>query len=220
MIIMKRYLFILIALFLTFSATAQITHTANGNVDKQAQDILKKASAQFASKAVSCKVTMVSRDAAKAEKARTDVNVLYLKGKYRITAPDQELYCDGTSVWHWQKEVNEVVVSKMVDTDDDLTNPGRLLANYAKNFRPKYIRTEQDGTAIVDLQPIKPKSYHKIRLFIVAKTGLLKRMEMHNYDGTRGEFLISNYKSGVKCADKDFSFDLATHKGAELIDMR
>lgn len=217
---MKRLILFLTTLVFTFSGVAQITHTANGNVDKHAQDILKKAAAQFSSKTVTCKVTLVNRDASKAEKIRADVNVLYCKGKYRITTPEQELYCDGASLWHWQKDVNEVVVSKMVDTDDDLTNPGRLLANYSKSFRPKYIRTDPDGTAVIDLQPIKPKSYHKIRLFVVAQTGLLKRMEMHNYDGSRGEYIVSNFKSGAKSTDKDFTFDLAAHKGVEVIDMR
>lgn len=217
---MKKLFFILLASMIAFTGVAQITHTSQGNVDKHAQEILKKASSAFSSKPVSCIVTMVSRDAHKKESARQDVQVLYHKGKYHITSHDQELYCDGTSVWHWQKEVNEVVVSKMVQSDDDLMNPGRLLMNYSKNFRPKYIRTEEDGTAIVDLQPIKSKSYHKIRLFITEKTGVIKRMEMHNYDGSQGEFHVANFRVGAKCADKDFIFDHATHKGVEVIDMR
>ena len=217
---MKKLVVTLLLVFFALGCVAQITHTAEGNIDTQAQKILKKASSHFTGKAVSCKVTMLSRNASKKETARAEVQLLYHKGKYRIIGGDQELYCDGNSVWHLQKEVNEVVVSKMVESDDDLMNPGRLLTHYTKSFRPKYIRTEEDGTAIIDLQPKKNKSYHKIRLFVNEKTGTLKKMELHNYDGTQGEFLISQFKTGVSCSDNDFTFNPATHKDVEVIDMR
>lgn len=199
---------------------AQITHTAKGNVDENAQKVLKKALDKInANTAVSFKVTVVNRDAQKKETSRQTLDVLYSKGKYRVTDANQVLYCDGKSVWHWSKDAKEVVLSPVSDSDDDLMNPAKMLANYSKNYRPKFIRVEDDGTAIVDLVPKRTRSYHKIRLFIVEKTGLLKKMEMHNYDSSRGEYTISNYKA-TKATDADFIFDAASHKDVEVIDMR
>ena len=217
---MKRCLSILLLCFLCGSLSAQISHTAKGDVDKTAQTLLQKAAKVFESKSVSFTVTMVNFDTQKKETARATAQVLYNKGRYRVTVPQQVLYSDGKSVWHWNKEVNEVVVNPLSDDDDNLVNPAHLLKTYDKNFRPKYIRTEDDGTAIVDLQPKKGKSYHKLRLAINEKNGQLQRMEIHNYDGSRGEYRLSAFKTGVPCKDADFVFDAANNKGVEVIDMR
>lgn len=214
---MKRIFFpILMLLFAVMPAMSQITHTANGAVDENANALIKKASAKM-SGTVGFTVTVVNRDADKKETYRQKAEVVYNAPRYRVKAGELEMYCDGKSVWQVNKTANEVVVTNMTDNDDDLTNPAKLLANYSKNYRAKYIREEADGTAIVDLQPKKGRMYHKIRLFIVAKTGLLKKMEQHNYDSSRGEYTITNFKN-VKASDADFTF--TAPKGMEVVDMR
>ena len=158
-------------------------------------------------------------DSKKQEKAHQSAQVRYNKGKYRLTLPDQELICDGTTVWHWNKTAKEVTINNMVDDDIDLLNPGRLLAGYGKSFKAKYIRTDDDGTAIVDLQPRSTRSFHKIRLFINEEDGLLRRMEVHKFDSSREVYDFSNFKK-VATPDTEFTFDPAKHAGVEVIDMR
>jgi hypothetical protein len=92
------------------------------------------------------------------------------------------------------------------------------LANYSKNYRAKFIREEKDGTAIIDLQPNKGRSYHKVRIYI-DKNGQLKKLEQHNYDSSRSEYTVSNFKSAT-ASDGDFTFDSAANSSYELIDMR
>lgn len=218
---MKRIFVMLVMLVAGMTtAMAQITHTAKGHVDQNAERILKKAEQAIASDAVSFTVTMVSKDANKKETARMKADVLYKKGKYRVSFEGNIIYCDGEATWHWNKENDEVVVNKMSDGADDLMNPASILANYSKNFNAKYIRQEENGTAVIDLTPKKTKSYYKIRLFVNANNGQLQRMEMHNYDSTSGEYQISNYKKGMKTADSDFMFPKAQNPKVEIIDMR
>ena len=45
-------------------------------------------------------------------------------------------------------------------------------------------------------------------------------MEIHNYDGSRGEYTVSNFKSGVTCKESDFVFPKAQNPKVEIIDMR
>lgn len=223
---MNRYLKLALCASIVFifhfsfsiSLQAQITHTAAGDVDKKADEILQRAAAKM-SASVTFDVKAIVTNAEKKETANAKAKVLYNKGCYRITMDDQILYCDGTATYHWNRSAKEVVLSPMDLSGVDLMNPGLILANYAKNFRPKYIRTEQDGTAIVDLQPRNAASYHKVRLFIVEKTGLLKKMEVHCYDSSREEFTISNFTS-ARSSDSDFRFDAKAHPDVEIIDMR
>ena len=215
---MVAILLALTCCLLPFSIKAQITHGSQGRLDENATEVLKKAAARF-DKNVSFTVTMTVLDGKKQEKGRQSAQVRYNKGKYRLTLPDQELICDGTTVWHWNKRANEVTVNNMVDDDIDLLNPGRLLAGYGKSFKAKYIRTEEDGTAIVDLQPRSTRSYHKIRLFIKEEDGLLRRMEVHKYDSGRENYDITDFKRASNAASQ-FTFDTAKHPDVEVIDMR
>ena len=219
---MRKSLVILLAfvaiIFIPLSSGAQITHASQGRLDDNATEVLGKAAARF-DKNVSFTVTMTVLDGKKVEKARQSAQVRYNKGKYRLTLPDQELISDGTTVWHWNKSAKEVTVSGMVDDDIDLLNPGRLLAGYGKSFKAKYIRTDDDGTAIIDLQPRSTRSYHKIRLFIKEDDGLLRRMEVHKYDSSRENYDIIDFKRASNAASQ-FTFDAAKHPDVEVIDMR
>lgn len=216
---MKRILTIILFFAFCGFSSAQITHTpGGGKVDLNADNILKAAAKKFNEGAISMSVTMVNKDSQKHETGRMKADVLYKGGKYRVTFDGNVIYCDGISTWHWNKDVNEVTVNTMSDNDDDLMNPASLLANYSKNYKAKYIRKEQNGDNIIDLTPKKAKSYYKIRLTV--NNNIPKKMVMHNYDSSCGEYVISNFKSGVKTADGDFSFSKTQNPNVEIIDMR
>ncbi len=217
---MKRLTLLLLALSTIFLANAQITHTSKGQVDQNAEKYLKKAYDKINGGGVSFSVTMVSKDSNKKETARHKADVLFNKGKYRVTFGTNVIYCDGAATWHWDKEVNEVVVNKASTAEDDLMNPAAILANYKKNFNAKFIRKEQNGNAVIDLTPKKSKSYYKIRLIVNAESGIMNKMEVHNYDSSSADYIVSSFKSGVKTSDTDFKFTKSANDGVEIIDMR
>lgn len=195
---------------------AQITHSEQGAVDQKADALLKRAASQFGN--VSFKVTVSMLDAQKKETLRQTAQVLYCKGCYRVSVADQEVICDGKTVWQWNKTAREVAVTNMSTDDVDLMNPARLLKNYDKSFRAKYIRTDE-GVALVDLQPRSARSFHKIRLYMNEKSGQLQRMEVHKYDSSREVYEITEFKRASTPASK-FTFDPSQHAGVEIIDMR
>lgn len=198
-------------------ASAQITHSDQGAVDKTADALLKKAAAKFGN--VSFKVTATILDGQKHETMKQTAQVLYCKGCYHLTVADQEVVSDGKTVWQWNKSAKEVAINNVSSDDVDLLNPARLLSNYSKSFRAKYIRTDDDGTAIIDLQPRSARSFHKIRLFLVEESGLLRRMEVHKYDSGREIYDISGFKKASTPASQ-FTFDTSKHPEVEVIDMR
>lgn len=216
---MKRTILILLLLFSATTLTAQITHTSSGTVDKNADEILKKASKKIdAASGVTFTVTMTNKDANKKATAKMSADVIYQQGKYRVTFGDNVIYCDGTATWHWNKDANEVAVNKMSESEDDLMNPGALLANYNKNFKAKYIRKESNGDAVIDLTPKKTRSYYKIRI-VITSNGTVRRMEMHNYDSTSAEYEVNKFTT-AKASSSDFTFSKKDNAGVEVIDMR
>ena len=215
---MKKILIALLPLLLLLPARAQITHNSQGQLDQNATDILKKASARFQQN-VAFNVTATILDGNKKQLVKHTAQVRYHKGKYHLVMEGQELISDGTVVWQWNKQANEVAINNLSTDDVDLLNPGRLLENYQRNFKAKYIRTDDDGTAIIDLTPRSTRSYHKIRLFIKEDDGLVRRIEVQKYDSGREIYDISDFKRASNAASQ-FTFDPAKHPGVEVIDMR
>ena len=215
---MKKILIALLPLLLLLPARAQITRNSQGQLDQNATDILKKASARFQQN-VAFNVTATILDGNKKQLAKHTAQVRYHKGKYHLVMEGQELISDGTVVWQWNKQANEVAINNLSTDDVDLLNPGRLLENYQRNFKAKYIRTDDDGTAIIDLTPRSTRSYHKIRLFIKEDDGLVRRIEVQKYDSGREIYDISDFKRASNAASQ-FTFDPAKHPGVEVIDMR
>ena len=215
---MKKSTTILLLLAVSLTAMAQITHGRQGQQDQNAAAILGNAAATF-DQNVSFNVAAVTYNAEKKQTASREAHVLDNRGKYRLTSGAQELICDGVTLWQWNKTSREVIVSTLGSDDIDPVNPGRLLSGYGQNFRAKYIRTEADGTAIVDLQPRSARSFHKIRLLVDTKNSLLKRIEVHRYDGGRETYDITGFKRASTPASQ-FTFDARQNAGVEIIDMR
>lgn len=209
---------LMLAVLGTGTAAAQITHASQGRLDENATAALKKASDRF-NQNVSFTVTATTYDSQRRQTGSRTAEVRYHKGKYRLVADGQELISDGTSVWHWNKQAKEVTVSTLSDDDIDLMNPGRLLNDYQRSFKAKYIRTDDDGTAVIDLQPRSARSYHKIRLFINEESGILKRMEVHKFDSSREVYDVVDFKRTANAASQ-FTFDASKHPDVEIIDMR
>lgn len=215
---MKRISLLALVLiaFCLVPCRAQITHTADGAVDATATTLLKKAAEKMSKETLSFSVAVANYDAEKNKTFSQKAQITYMAPSYVVKAGDIDIYCDGKSVWQVNHTSREVVITNMTDSDNDLTNPAAMLASYSKNYRPKFIR-EENGTAIIDLQPKKAARYHKLRLFIETSTGRLKKIEQHNYDSSRGEYTFSNYTTPKPTAT---TFTCTPPKGYEVVDMR
>ncbi|MBR5784036.1 MAG: outer membrane lipoprotein carrier protein LolA [Bacteroidales bacterium] len=216
-----RYIILgLVLLSVAFKSNAQLSHTQNGFVDEKAKEILSKCKQKIvSSKGISFTSQIVIKDQQKKEKEKRSAKVLLQGNKYRISVEGHSFYCDGTTIWHHNKETKEVIVNSIDKESDNILNPSQLLNNYDKNFRAKFIR-EENGIYIIDLVPKKAKEYHKIRICVAQKSFQIKKMEMYYYDSSQTDYSIEQYKANIETALGDFVFDSVANKGVEIIDMR
>ena len=217
-----RRSFLLIVFFtihlLPFTSNAQITHASQGRLDEKATAVLAKAVKKLDN--ASFTVNMTALDGQKKKTFEREAEVKYVGHRYDVVTSEEEIHSDGKTVWYWNKKAKEMTISDVEEDDGmNLLNPGSLIKHYQDNFRAKYIRTEDDGSAVIDLQPRSAQSFHKIRLFINEQSGELKRIEVHKYDSGREIYLFSKHKYGnVKWSG--FLFDPKAHPDVEVIDMR
>ena len=123
-----------------------------------------------------------------------------LKGsKYRATYNGQEFYCDGESIWNYQKSTNEVSIYEYDPEDDEnMMNPQRLLKNWEKQFRAKFIRDE----------------------FINKSNKQIVRIALYEKDNTIYTYYIEQFNSNATFPDNYFVFDKSKYPGVEVNDMR
>lgn len=214
---MKKFAVLMIMAVMAVTLSAQ-------NVDGGANDLLKKVSLQYQKYN-----TMQFHYTLKTTKDDKTLGVsegdFYLKGsKYKTNFGGQQLYCDGTSIWSYDKDANEVSIYEY-DPDDDqnLMNPQRVLKDWASNFRAKFIRDEFTNNvqySIVDLTPKTSQSYYRIRVYIVKTSLKIAKIAVYEKDNTVYTYSITQFKSDIPLDDKLFVFDKTKYPGVEVNDMR
>lgn len=213
----RRILLAIAAFFITFSCLAQ-------NTDGGANEMLKKVSAKYQAYS-SMQFHYTLKTTKDGKTLSTTQGDFALKGnKYRTTFKDQTYFCDGTSIWNYQKSSNEVSVYEYDPSDDEnMMNPQIILKNWEKQFRAKYIRDEFNNnisTALIDLTPKTTQSYYRIRLYINKANNQILRIALYDKDNTIYTYHIEQFKTNVTLADSYFVFDKSKYPGVEVNDMR
>jgi outer membrane lipoprotein-sorting protein len=214
---MKKFAILMIMAVIAVAVNAQ-------NVDGGANDLMKKVSLQYQKyNTLQFHYTLkITKDDKTQGVSQGD---FYLKGnKYKTTVTGQQIFCDGTSIWSYDKSANEVSVYEY-DPDDDqnLMNPQRILKGWSNHFRAKFIRDEFQNNvqySIVDLTPKTAQSYYRIRVYI-GKTSLkIAKVMVYEKDNTIYTYSIEQFKSDIPLDDKMFVLDKSKYPGVEVNDMR
>jgi len=140
--------------------------------------------------------------------------------KFRLKLKNQEIYNNGTTVWTYMKESNEVNISSYEPGEDEL-NPTKIYTIYKKGY--KYLlMSEQNGNSIVDLEPLDRKTTQisKVRIVINKKDKTVKSWKIFEKNGNRYDYNIKAFTPNVNVEDKEFNFDKAKYPGVQEIDLR
>lgn len=213
---MKNLAVTILVVLISLSVNAQI-------LDKKGQDIVNKLAEQTRTYQ-SIKIDFIY----KMENAKQKINekldgIVWMKGeKYKIHLLGQIIICDGKTLWTINEEAKEVQISS-VDPKDEESSPAKLLTNYDKNYRPKFIsETVEEGKTIqtLDLTPIKGKSFYKIRIRIDKNLNQVVSSTVYDKDQTTYSYIVKKFDIAQKLTDAQFSFDKTKYPGYEIIDMR
>lgn len=154
----------------------------------------------------------------------TKSGTLAAKGnKYHIAVTNQEIICDGTTVWTYNKEAKEVQVSSY-NPDEQSITPTKLFSNtYEKDYSYKYVGASTVNgkkCSVVELTPHKAvKGIQKIELAADA-AGTIAGGTVYQKNGGKITYSVSNFQPNATVADSYFTFDKAKYPGVEVVDLR
>jgi outer membrane lipoprotein carrier protein len=218
---MKKLYCTLVLMIIAFSWLSAQPPKGMGQSDPAAKIILDGVSAKFKSfKSVTAKFALKMENGA-GKNMGAKAGTVYMKGtKYRISVTGQEIFCDGSNVWTYDKLSNEVTISKLDPTNNTIT-PQKLFTNfYDKDFLYK-LNGEVKGIQEVELTPIdKSKPFHKVLVNINKISQTISSTKIFEKTGNRYTYAVSNMNSSSAVADVQFIFDQKKYPGVEVVDLR
>jgi outer membrane lipoprotein-sorting protein len=192
--------------------------------DEESATILKELQKKIASyKDISIHFTLRSE---KKEKFIDEIkgSTLIKGNKYVLKTDQQQIYCNAITLWNYLPEQKEVTVSKYdKDDDSEMMNPLKMIQNYEKSYKSTFIKeTTEKGVLIqvIDLTPLKPSPYYKVRLILDKNKKQIIRITVHEKDGMQYTYTVDKFIVNQSLSDDLFVFDVLKHSGVEVIDMR
>lgn len=142
--------------------------------------------------------------------------------KYRLTLGKEEYYCNAKEIWSYSHSTQEATVYTYDKSQADM-NPFLLVKNYEKYYRAKYIRQENvEGSMrnIIDLTPVTPSEFVKIRLYLDESDARIFRIILYLPQGQLYIYSVTRYRIDPEVSESDFEFAEEKYPGCMLIDMR
>ena len=194
--------------------------------DPKAQEILDAMSKKYKELAsFKAKFTYTLENENNPKLKETAEGEILVKGsKFKLKLGGQEIFNNGTTVWTYMKESNEVNISSYQPEDDDM-NPTKIYTMYKKGYKYILISEQSEGGkifSIVDLEPLDRKNskLSKVRIVINKKDKLVKSWKIFEKNGNRYNYTVKNFEQNVRVEDSEFNFDKAKYPGVQEIDLR
>lgn len=215
----KLYFLITICTLVTSFSFAQ---TKN---DPEAKKILDAVSAKFKTfSTVQASFTYKVENAA-GKALSTKTGTIIMKGtKYRLSFSGQEIFCNGTTVWNFDKAANEVTINNL-DASSGMITPQKLFSNfYDKDFFYTLNGEKKVGTKTVQeiqMTPVdKSKSFHTVYLQIDKAAKTIYSTKVLENTGNRYSYTVNSMKTNIPVQDNQFVFDKSKYPGVTVEDLR
>lgn len=151
-----------------------------------------------------------------------DGKLLSMGDKYHMNIGGNLFISDGTNVWTFLEEFNEVHVSLAEDTEGGMT-PTSLFEEFETQFRSRYIRQETHRgrrVDLIDLVPHQPQAFFKYRVALDAADQSLVYTIAYDRHGGTYTYSVRQFRPNPRVPENTFTFDAGKYPGIEVIDLR
>ena len=151
---------------------------------------------------------------------------LKIKGeKYYMESPDTKVFYDGTTLWTYMEDLNEVTITEPDKSSEDFVeNPIIIFDLYNRDFKYRLVgetRVESGWMYEIDLFPNDlDQPYSRFKIMIRKDTEELYMVKAVGKDGIDYTAYLTNAIYNKPIDDSAFTFQADKYKGVEVIDMR
>ena len=140
---------------------------------------------------------------------------------FRIELPDQTLVSDGTTLWSYSHEDNQVVIQDYAD-DDIGFSIGQVFTDYLTVFRPTGATRATMNGVRHDVLALVPRdtgsSVQDATLYVRSDDAVPTMVRVHDINGATLAFDLRNVQPNPSLTSEAFTFRYP--QGVEVIDLR
>jgi outer membrane lipoprotein carrier protein len=194
--------------------------TASAQSDSKATTILNEVSAKTkAYKTIRIDFTYSMENKKEKINDKFTRSLLSKGDKYKLSIARQDVISDGKTLWTYLKDANEVQINT-AGADEDSFTPTKILTNYTKDYKAKFIE-EKGNLQVIELYPLaKGKSYSKVKLSIDKIKKQIQQFIIYDRGGSVFTYNMNKFITDQAINDKEFTFNKADHPGVSIDDMR
>jgi outer membrane lipoprotein-sorting protein len=209
------------------SAVLLIALFSQAQQDTKAKGILDEVSGKTKTfKTISADFSFSMENKAMSINEKNDGSIKLKGQKYIVDLPGagMKIYSDGKTNWTYMKQGNQVTISNIEDSGNDLMDPSSLFSIYEKGFTSKFVAEKNVGGKPVyqiDLFPDK-KEYEvsKIAIEINKATMMIQSAQLFGTDSNVYGIVVKKMETNKDISDSDFVFDAKKFPDIEVIDLR
>lgn len=159
-------------------------------------------------------------------KTSSSTGLIKMRGEmYYMESMGTKVYFDGTSIWSYLEDVNEVTISEAEEGDEDIMeNPSKIFEFYNRDYKYKLVgeaMLDAGWTYEIDLFPNNlEQAYSRFKILVLRDSDEIYMIKAVGKDGVDYSAHFRNYIYNENLSSDYFTFDVSKHKGVEVIDLR
>ncbi|HJN06723.1 MAG TPA: outer membrane lipoprotein carrier protein LolA [Bacteroidales bacterium] len=208
-----------ILLIISLLISGVIVAQSDKEAEKLLEDVINHTSSYKNFKA-NLSYTMVNVDMGIDEKKS---GVIYVQGdSYRIEMEGQIIISDGTTIWTYLEDSEEVMVSNVEDNEESIS-PTQILTKYNESYKAKFGQSNKYKNSKLKeicLRPKDRKNFEQISVIVNANKLSLENFSVYDVNGNVFTYHIIDLQSDLDLPKGTFIFDYASYPDVEVIDMR
>lgn len=156
--------------------------------------------------------------------AKQEGNMKVKGKKFRLVLDKNTIINDGTTLYTYNKDANEVNLSDPKEMDQEL-DPSTLFTQYEKGFKSQFVEEKADGGVTVQVIKLFPleagkKPYHTVVITVDKAKVEPRSIQVLYKDGNIVTYTLKKFTANTDLADALFAFDKSKYPGVEVNDMR
>jgi outer membrane lipoprotein-sorting protein len=150
---------------------------------------------------------------------------ILLKGnKFNVQLAGQEIFCDGKTIWTYNKDTKEVQVNNYQPKPGSISPESLFNDFYDKDFLYRLRATSRFHNRpvnVVEMTPLdKSKPYFKVIVLIDRQNKNVVSTEIFEKGGNRYTYEVEKFVPNAPATDTDFVFNKADYPGVDVVDLR
>jgi len=147
-----------------------------------------------------------------------------LKGSQQESEYILEMFSDGTVLWNYMKEGNQVIISDIDNEESELMDPSSIFTIYERGFKSEFVAEKKIGAKTVYEINLFPDSdehdVSKIELSIDKETMMISAATLYDNSENFYSIVVKKLETKNDYPDADFVFNKANYNDVEEIDVR